>query len=119
MYSSTCFGRPHAHPQELNNCSSSLWFYHWGVVIAVLLVVVGHSLIIWPPPWWYLRLCDILLWSYEKWCVKYTGQIVSLGEVDDGSCFGNFEVCMSWTRTLDMSCHKRSMHGNLLLNFLS
>ena len=41
MYSSTCFGRPHANHQELNNCSSSLWFYRWGVVIAVLLVVVG------------------------------------------------------------------------------
>jgi hypothetical protein len=41
MYSSTCFGRPHAHHQELNNCSSSLWFYRWSVVIAVLLVVVG------------------------------------------------------------------------------
>jgi hypothetical protein len=24
-----------------NNCSSSLWFYRWSVVIAVLLVVVG------------------------------------------------------------------------------
>jgi hypothetical protein len=22
----TCFGGPHAHHQELNNCSSSLWF---------------------------------------------------------------------------------------------
>jgi len=41
MYSSTCFGRPHAHHQELNNCSSSVWFYRWSVVIAVLLVVVG------------------------------------------------------------------------------
>jgi len=41
MYSSTCFGRPHVHHQELNNCSSSLWFYRWNVVIAVLLVVVG------------------------------------------------------------------------------
>jgi hypothetical protein len=41
MYSSTCFGRPHIHHQELNNCSSSLWFYPWSVVIAVLLVVVG------------------------------------------------------------------------------
>jgi hypothetical protein len=40
MYSSTCFGRPHAHHQELNNCSSSLWFYRWSVVVAVLLVVV-------------------------------------------------------------------------------
>jgi hypothetical protein len=39
MYSSTCFGRPHAHHQELN-CSSSLWFYRWRVVVAVLLVVV-------------------------------------------------------------------------------
>jgi len=38
MYSSTCFGRPHVHYQELNNCSSSLWFYRWSVVVAVLLV---------------------------------------------------------------------------------
>jgi len=41
MYSSSCFGRPHAQHQELDNCSSSLWFYRWSVVIAVLLVVVG------------------------------------------------------------------------------
>jgi len=41
MYSSICLGRPHTHHQELNNCSSSLWFYHWSVVVAVLLVVVG------------------------------------------------------------------------------
>jgi hypothetical protein len=26
IYSSTCFGHPHAHHQELTNCSSSLWF---------------------------------------------------------------------------------------------
>jgi hypothetical protein len=32
--------RSHAHHQELNNCSSSLWFYLRSVVIAVLLVVV-------------------------------------------------------------------------------
>jgi hypothetical protein len=43
MYSSTCFGRPYAHHQELNNCSSSLWFYHWSVVVAVLLFVVGPA----------------------------------------------------------------------------
>ena len=42
MYSSTRFGRPHAHHQELN-CSSSLWFYRWSVVVAVLLVVVGPA----------------------------------------------------------------------------
>jgi hypothetical protein len=24
-----------------NNCSSSLWFYRWNVVVAVLLVVIG------------------------------------------------------------------------------
>jgi hypothetical protein len=41
IYTSTCFGRPHAHHQELNNCSSSLWFYLRSVVIAVLLVVIG------------------------------------------------------------------------------
>jgi hypothetical protein len=40
MYSSTGFGRPHAHHQDLNNCSSSLWFYGWSVVVAMLLVVV-------------------------------------------------------------------------------
>ena len=43
MYSSTCFGRPHAHHQELNNCSSSLRFYRWSVVVEVLLVVVGPA----------------------------------------------------------------------------
>jgi hypothetical protein len=41
IYSSTCFGSPYAHHQELNNCSSSFWFYLRSVVIAVLLVVVG------------------------------------------------------------------------------
>jgi hypothetical protein len=41
MYSSSCFERPHAHHQKLNNCSSSLWVYRWSVVVAVLLVVVG------------------------------------------------------------------------------
>jgi len=43
MYSSTCFGCHHVHHQELNNCSSSLWFYRWSVVVAVLLVVVGPA----------------------------------------------------------------------------
>jgi hypothetical protein len=43
IYSSTCFGHPHVHHQELNNCSSSLWFYLRSVVIAVLLVVVGPA----------------------------------------------------------------------------
>jgi hypothetical protein len=41
--SSTCFGRLHAHHQELNIFSSSLWFYLRSVVIAVLLVVVGPA----------------------------------------------------------------------------
>ena len=40
VYSSACFGRPHAHHQELNNYSSSLWFYLRSMVIAVLLVMV-------------------------------------------------------------------------------
>jgi hypothetical protein len=43
IYSSTCFGRPYARHQELNNYSSSLWFYLRSVVIAVLLVVVGPT----------------------------------------------------------------------------
>jgi hypothetical protein len=41
LYNSTRLGCPHAHYQELNNCSRSLWFYRWSVVVAVLLVVVG------------------------------------------------------------------------------
>jgi len=47
MYSSTCSRRPHAHHQELNNYSSSLWFYRWSVVVAVLLVVVGLVIFMW------------------------------------------------------------------------
>ena len=43
IYSSACFGLPHAYHQELNNCSSSLWFYLRSVVVAVLLVVVGPA----------------------------------------------------------------------------
>jgi hypothetical protein len=43
IYSSTCFGRPHAHHQEFKDCSSSLWFYRRSVVIAVLSVVVGPA----------------------------------------------------------------------------
>jgi hypothetical protein len=41
IYSSACFGHPHAHHQELNNCGSSLWFYLRSMVVAVLLIAVG------------------------------------------------------------------------------
>jgi hypothetical protein len=36
VYSSTCFGRFSAHHQELNDCSSSRWFY-LGIVVTVVL----------------------------------------------------------------------------------
>jgi hypothetical protein len=36
VYSLTCFGRFHAHHQELNDCSGSLWFYLRIVAIVVL-----------------------------------------------------------------------------------
>jgi hypothetical protein len=57
-YSSTRFGHPYAHHQELNNFSNSLWFYRWGVVVAVLLVVVG--------PVGYQQLFDICLLLYVQ-----------------------------------------------------
>jgi len=34
IYSSTCFGRSPVHHQELNDCSSSLWFYLRIVIIS-------------------------------------------------------------------------------------
>jgi len=36
IYSSTCFGCPHGYHPELNNCSSSIWFYLRIVVTDVL-----------------------------------------------------------------------------------
>ena len=36
IYSSTCFGRSPAHHQNLNDCSSNLWFYLRIVVTVVL-----------------------------------------------------------------------------------
>jgi len=43
IYSSTCFGRSPAYHQELDDCSSSLWFYLRIVVIAVLCSWSGRS----------------------------------------------------------------------------
>ena len=42
IYRSTGFGLSHAHHQELNNCSSSLWFYLRTVVIDVLCSWLGR-----------------------------------------------------------------------------
>jgi hypothetical protein len=68
MYSSTCFGRPHAHPQELNNCGSSLWFYHWSVVVGSSAVgdVVASGWLI------YLN-CIVMhgLANFQSMCVVY------------------------------------------------
>jgi hypothetical protein len=36
VYSSTYFGRFSAHPQELNDCSGSFWFYLRIMVIVVV-----------------------------------------------------------------------------------
>ena len=42
-YSSTCFGHPHAHHQELQQLQQQPLVYRWSLVIAVLLVVVGPA----------------------------------------------------------------------------
>jgi fumarate reductase subunit D len=42
IYSSTCFGRFPAHHQELNDYSSSLWFYLRIVVTVVLCLWSGR-----------------------------------------------------------------------------
>jgi len=43
IYISTCFGRFFAHHQELNDCSSSLWFYLRIVVTVLLCSWSGHD----------------------------------------------------------------------------
>jgi hypothetical protein len=42
-YSSTCFGHPHAHHQELQQLQQQPLVYCWSLVIAVLLVVVRSA----------------------------------------------------------------------------
>jgi hypothetical protein len=42
IYSSTCFGRSPAHHQDLNDCSSSLWFYLRIVVTTLLCSSLGR-----------------------------------------------------------------------------
>jgi hypothetical protein len=44
-YSSTCFGHPHAHHQELQQLQQQPLVCHRSLVIAVLLVVVGLAVL--------------------------------------------------------------------------
>ena len=43
QYSSTCFGHPPAHHQELQQLQQQPLVYRWNAVVAVLLVVVGPA----------------------------------------------------------------------------
>jgi hypothetical protein len=43
QYSSTCFGHPHAHNQELQQLQQQPLVYRRSLVLAVLLVVVGPA----------------------------------------------------------------------------
>jgi hypothetical protein len=65
IYSLTCFGRPHAHHQELNNCSSSLWFYRWIMAVAVLLVVVGPVIPVHTSKRHVINLRNCYIWFVE------------------------------------------------------
>ena len=54
VYVQLNFGLPRAHHQELNNCSSSLRFYRWSVVVAVLLVI-KFRIFTFVPRMWHRR----------------------------------------------------------------
>jgi hypothetical protein len=43
MCRSTRFGCPHAHHQELNNCSGNLWFY-----LRIVVIFYHHTLTVKP-----------------------------------------------------------------------
>ena len=67
VYSSTCFGRFSSHHQELNDCSSSLWFYLRIVVIVVLcswsgpariIIIINRKIV--ASGWWFI--------SIVRWC---------------------------------------------------
>jgi len=67
IYSPTCFGRSSTHHQELNDCSSSLWFYLRIVVIAMLCSWLG-----WPKTCWAVNKCqDNKLKNCCIWLVIY------------------------------------------------
>ena len=61
IYSSTCFGRSPAHHQELNDCSSSLWFY-LRIVVTVVLCSWPRS----PAHHQELNDCSSSLWFYLR-----------------------------------------------------
>jgi len=82
IYSSTCFGRSPAHLQELNDCSSSLWFYDTKVksdaatTVVELLKMGGRT----PETCWAvnkrqdnkLKNCCIWLVIYWNWNILVT-----------------------------------------------
>ena len=96
IYSSTCFGRSPAHHQELNDWSSSLWFYLRIVVIAVLCSWSGRPALI---SWTLLMLiCNshteksrrevaIVVWAtlYEVTCKGWWKQMKSWGKLQSES----------------------------------
>jgi hypothetical protein len=64
IYSSTCFGRSPARHQELNDCSSSLWFYLHIVVTAVLCSWSGRPAVLPASSLFLNSHCYILLLHY-------------------------------------------------------
>jgi hypothetical protein len=109
IYSSTCFGLSPDHHQELNYCSSSLWFYIRIVVIVVLCSWSGRSILMMESSCWSKKLLSIYQitrchkphyhsYNYKTNITKFQIKVVAFRK-DDISTFGTNFGCRKIIRT--------------------